>query len=251
MTHRPSFNAWSNKMAINPRQTIALIDLAVESDARTPRWEMAQRRLDGLTLIEWSVRRLSEVMLVDSIVITGPAKLRSMLSQTGLCNAHWIPSAFPTPSQRAADIADRFGADWVVLVNPTCPFLDPALIDRLISRGLSEPDADFVGFVAPNRPSFSLQSLGLVAEMCSSRGLAKIFHEDLSSDTLDIPQLVRLHSNQFRSIWIPLPAELSTDRMRFAMETEEDWDRANTFMEALGEDVSWQRLAQVANRDSH
>ena len=135
-------------MTSKPRQTLALIDLAVDSGTRKPRIETALNRLDGLTLLEWSIRRLGESTLVDSVVVTGPAKHRSILNQSRLCHAKWIPSVLTTPAQRAAEIADSQNADWVVHVNPMCPFMDPALVDRLIARGLSQAGCDFVGFGA-------------------------------------------------------------------------------------------------------
>lgn len=138
-------------------------------------------------------------------------------------------------------------ADWVLHVHPGCPFMDPALIDSLISRGLAHPEVDFVGFSVPAAPNFSLQRLGLVAEMSSGSGLAKIMEEGLSNDPFDVPQLVRLNQNDFRCLWIPLPQPLRNDSLRFAMETEDDWDRAGSYMEMVGDDFSWQRLAAVAN----
>jgi spore coat polysaccharide biosynthesis protein SpsF (cytidylyltransferase family) len=138
-------------------------------------------------------------------------------------------------------------ADWVLHVHPGCPFMDPALIDSLISRGLAHPEVDFVGFSVPAAPNFSLQRLGLVAEMSSARGLTKILEEGLSNDPLDVPQLVRLNQSDLRCLWIPLPQQLRNDSLQFAMETEDDWERAGTYMEMVGDDFSWQRLAAVAN----
>ena len=154
-------------MATNPKQTLALIDLAVTSDRekQTIRVESALRRLDGLTLLEWCIRRLSESTLIETIVVTGPPHYRELISQTGLCNARWMPSALDTPTRRAKELADRLSADWIVFASPLCPFTDPMLLDRLVSRGWANPTTDFVGFVSPNRPAFSLQSLGLVGEM--------------------------------------------------------------------------------------
>jgi len=236
-------------MTDRPRQTIALIDLAVDSDGTRPRIETANRRLDGLTLLEWSIRRLAETMLVDAIVVTGPDQLQTKMENVCLCNAKWEPSGLATPTQRAAEIAEAYHADWVLHVHPACPFLDPALIDRLIAKGLSHFEIDFVGFTAPGRPNFSLQRLGLVAEMSSAHGLRKLQSEGLDHDPLDVPQLVRLHANQFRTHWIPLPSQLMSDSLHFSMETEEDWARADTYIEVLGEDHSWQRLAAVAHRE--
>jgi spore coat polysaccharide biosynthesis protein SpsF (cytidylyltransferase family) len=235
-------------MASSPRQLVALIDLGMESDAGRSRWEMAMRRLDGLTTLEWSIRRLAEATLVDSIVITGFSERHTSLARACLCHAKSVPSSLATPSQRAAEIAHEMNADWILHVQPSCPFLDPALIDGLISRGLAEPQVDFVGFSVPTAPDFSLQRLGLVAEMSSARGLARILEEGLSDDSLDVPQLVRLHQNTFRCLWIPLPHQLRNDSLRFSLETEEDWERADSYMEMIGDDVSWQRLAAVADR---
>jgi spore coat polysaccharide biosynthesis protein SpsF (cytidylyltransferase family) len=234
-------------MATIPRQSVALIDLAITVDGTRPRWETAMRRLDGLTLLEWSIRRLAEATLLDSIVITGLDDSHCALARASLCHAKSVPSALPTPSQRAAEIAVKMNADWVLHVHPGCPFMDPALIDSLISRGLAHPEVDFVGFSVPAAPNFSLQRLGLVAEMSSARGLTKILEEGLSNDPLDVPQLVRLNQSDLRCLWIPLPQQLRNESLQFAMETEDDWERAGTYMEMVGDDFSWQRLAAVAN----
>ena len=118
-------------MATNPKQTVALVDLAVVSgrDNRAARVESALRRLDGLTLLEWCIRRLSESTLIDAIIVTGPPEYRELISQTGLCNARWMPSAMSTPGQRAKELAERLSADWIVFSSPLCPFTDPALLD--------------------------------------------------------------------------------------------------------------------------
>ena len=238
-------------MATNPKQTIALIDLAVidTNELRTTRIESALRRLDGLTLLEWCVRRLSESTLIETIVVTGPPHYRELISQTGLCNARWMPSAHSTPAQRAKELADRLGADWIVFTSPLCPFTDPMLLDRLVSRGWANPTTDFVGFVSPNRPTFSLQSLGLVGEMCSAGAIEKLSQENLLSEPCDVPDIIRRNPALFLTKLIPLPEELTHSALRFFMESEADWDRAHNFLEAAGEDLSWQRLAQLAERN--
>ena len=237
-------------MATNPKQTVALIDLAVTNakEQRTARVESALRRLDGLTLLEWCIRRLSESTLIETIVVTGPPHYRELISQTGLCNARWMPSALSTPAQRAKELADRLDADWIVF-SPLCPFMDPMLLDRLISRGWANPTTDFVGFVSPNRPAFSLQSLGLVGEMCSANAIAKMERENLLSEPCDVPDIIRCNPALFQTKLIPLPEELTHSSLRFEMKSDADWDRAHSFLEAAGDDLSWQRLAQLAERN--
>jgi spore coat polysaccharide biosynthesis protein SpsF (cytidylyltransferase family) len=242
--------SWVAGTATHGRQTIALIDLAVpcRDSAERTRMEGAMRRLDGLTLLEWCVRRLRESTLIDTIAVTGPQHYRERIGHAGLCSAHWIPSLLQTPTQRATEIAERFQAEWIVFASPLCPFTDPTLLDRLVSRGWANPDVDFVGFLSPKRPDFSLQSLGLVGEMCSVRALQKLTREGLCEELCDVPEIVRRNSNLFQSKLIPLPEELSSRDLRFQLETLEDRDRAASFLEAAGDDLCWQRLAQVADR---
>lgn len=238
-------------MATQSKQTVALIDLAVIEDRKlqTTRISAALRRLDGLTLLEWCIRRLSESTLIETIVVTGPPQYRERISNSGLCNARWMPSAQPTPARRALELSERLNADWIVFASPSCPFTDPTLMDRLVSRGWSDPAVDFVGFISNDHPHFSLQSLGLVCEMCSSKAIEKIQMERLLDEPLDVPEIVRNNPSLFLSKWIPLPKELNHQSLRFQMQTEADWARIESYLEAVGEDLSWQRLAQVAERD--
>jgi hypothetical protein len=133
----PPLTRMEHCMASNPKQTVALIDLAVTDgkEIRSSRVEGALRRLDGLTLLEWCIRRLSESTLIDAILVTGPPHYRELISNTGLCNAKWIPSILDSPAQRALELASGLGADWIVFSSPLCPFTDPSLVDRLVSRG--------------------------------------------------------------------------------------------------------------------
>lgn len=237
-------------MATNPKQTLALIDLAVAGNKKnTTRVEAALRRLDGLTLLEWCIRRLSESTLIDTIVVTGPPQHRELITNTGLCNARWMPSVMSTPSQRAKEISDRLSADWIVFASPLCPFTDPSLVDRLVSRGWANPTLDLVGFVSPKHPSFSVQALGLVGEMCSAAAIGKIESEKLTTEPCDVPDIIRRYPDLFQTKMLPLPQELAHDSLRFQMQTNADWDRAHSILEAAGDDLSWQRLAQVAERN--
>jgi spore coat polysaccharide biosynthesis protein SpsF (cytidylyltransferase family) len=73
--------------------------------------------------------------------------------------------------------------------------------------------------------------------------------EKLTAQPCDVPDIIRRHPALFQTKLIPLPLELADDSLRFQMQTEADWDRAHSFLEAAGDDLSWQRLAQVAERN--
>jgi spore coat polysaccharide biosynthesis protein SpsF (cytidylyltransferase family) len=106
-----------------------------------------------------------------------------------------------------------------------------------------------VGFVSPKHPNFSLQALGLVGEMCSLKALEKLKRESLLAEPCDVPDIIRRNPSLFQTKLIPLPEALTHDALRFQMQTEDDWDRAYNFLEAAGDDLSWQRLAKLAERN--
>jgi spore coat polysaccharide biosynthesis protein SpsF (cytidylyltransferase family) len=118
-----------------------------------------------------------------------------------------------------------------------------------VSRGWSDPAADFVGFIANNHPNFSLQGLGLVCEMCSAAAIEKLQVEKLLDEPLDVPEIMRSNPSLFLPKWFPLPQELNHQSLRFQMQNESDWDRVESYLEAAGDDLSWQRLAKVAERN--
>ncbi len=93
-----------------------------------------------------------------------------------------------------------------------------------------------------------MQSLGLVGEMCSLAAIDKLMSMKLDREPCDVPHLLRRNPNAFQSKLIPLPEELSQRNLRFELETAEDRDRAASYLEAAGDDLCWQRLAEMSDR---
>lgn len=215
---------------------------------RCLRVDSALRRLDGLTLLERCVRRLSESAMIDAIVITGAQQHREKIRTTGLGDARWVPSAFRTPGERALEISERFQAQWVIFASPLCPFTDPTLLDRLIATGWSNPESDIVEYLATSSTQACTDSLGLVHEMCSIHALEKLRDKGVLSEECEVPELWRKYPDMFLTKYLPLPHELDAAHARFRVETVEDWDRATRVLEATGDDFCWRRLVDVASR---
>ena len=79
--------------------------------------------------------------------------------------------------------------------------------------------------------------------------LGKMERENLLTESCDVPDIIRRNPALFQTKLIPLPEELTHSSLRFEMKSEADWDRAHSFLEAAGDDLSWQRLAQLAERN--
>ena len=43
-------------------------------------------------------------------------------------------------------------ANWIVLVQNNCPFVDPILVDRLVAAAWATPTSDLISFVSSARP---------------------------------------------------------------------------------------------------
>lgn len=231
---------------VNP-STIAVIDLAAinnYSPAGT-QIDFAMRAFNGLSLLEWCVRRLSESTMLDQTIITGLPSYYPQIQSASLCDAKWMPSLQNDPVSRIHEIGERVQAKWLVLVAPTCPFLDPSLLDRLIKSAWNRPEADYVGYISAKHPRFNLEQLGLVGEVCTRNAIERVLERKLDTST-EVSRVFRTHPNLFQMRWVPLPERLDRPDLRFALQTADDWEHANSYFEAVGDDLSWQRLVQLA-----
>ncbi len=133
------------------------------------------------------------------------------------------------------------------MVAPTCPFLDPTLLDRMIASAWNHPEADYTAFMASKHPRYNLAGLGLVADICTRRALNEAIDRNIDV-SVDIPNVFRSHPNLFQMRFVPLPEGLDRSDLRFALETADDWEQAYAFVEAAGDDLSWQRLVALSER---
>ena len=66
---------------------------------------------------------------------------------------------------------DAFDARAIVHVAADSPFIDPVLVDRLVSTADAHPDCDYISYCfADGRPAI-LAQWGVVAEWCSAASL--------------------------------------------------------------------------------
>jgi len=233
-------------MNTRPNATVAIIDLGCAEGSCSSLTDAPFRRFDGLTILEWCVRRLTESTMLDDIVISGHMSLSNKVMGASLCSAKWVPSNSNYSVDRANEVARRFKAEWLVFVAPTCPFADPVLLDRLIASAWSSPQSDYVGFVASRRPSFSLARLGLVGEICNRKAIEKLLDITLNKEADSVPDLLRNAPEVFQSRLIPLPEILESDDLKFNLQTAEDCVNAIALVEAAGEDLSYQRLVRMS-----
>jgi len=227
--------------------SIAIIDLSAShptSPAAT-QLDIAMRRFSGMTLLEWCVRRLNESTLLDNTIVTGLPSYQPQVQATGLCDARWMPSLESESVDRISQIADRMNATWIAVISPNCPFFDAALLDRLLASAWSHPDADFITYVSLKRNNIDWNRFGLSCEVVHRRMLQTSKKNKLDTQR-GLAGTVNSHPNLFQSRSIPLPDQLDQENLHFALETAQDWEHAYNYLEAVGDDSSWQRLVETS-----
>ncbi len=224
------------------RSSVAVIDLGSTEEAHHP----ALRSIGQYSLLEWTVKRLSGSSLLDGIVVTGSAELSEAIVELEIGPAVWVASELNTPLARCIQVAKSVQANWIVLVQNNCPFVDPILVDRLIAAAWATPTSDLIAFVSSTKPTRSLHSLGLVAEVCRRRALRRLAGRVDANDPRDVSQLIRSMPELFHARCLPLPTALDRENLHWALETEDDWEKAHMLLDSHSEGIDYRELANMA-----
>jgi spore coat polysaccharide biosynthesis protein SpsF len=126
-------------------------------------------------------------------------------------------------------------------------YIDPGLIDRLVTTAEAQPDCDYVGYhLRDGRPAI-LSPVSVYAEWFRTSALRRA--NRLARDGLDREHVTRYiysRPEKFHVRLLPAPAEIDREDVRLTVDIEEDWDNALTIFEALGpERLDWQRIARL------
>ncbi len=189
---------------------------------------------------------------IDSDVAVGldrdhwPHELSDAIQSLNIHPARWFPSALSTPLQRCIEVAKASHANWIVVVQNNCPFVDPILVDRLVAAAWATPTCDMISFVSSARPKQSLRGLGLVAEVCRRRALRRLAGRVVSDDQREVTQLIHSMPELFHARYLPLPTALDRADLHWALETEDDWGKAHMLLDGNSGIVDYRELADMA-----
>ena len=224
------------------------LDLTRLSGTSVP---FATRRLGNKPVLEWLVRRLTESLLLDQVVVITDEAQRDKVRRIVPADIGVYSSKSPDGLGQLADVVRAFRADQVVRVPLSCPFVDPELIDRLVCTAASNPSCDYIGYFSMDGRPAALSKVGFFAEWCKSDAIAKA-HRSASSEEerANSLQFVVSRPDLFQLRFIPIPEKLDRRDLRLTLEAEEDWDHLHLIFEALGpERIDWRRV--VALLDEH
>ena len=143
-----------------------------------------------------------------------------------------------------------FPCHGIVRLAVSDPFVDPILIDRLITAVASDEQCDYACFVlGDGRPAHESR-MGIFADWCRRMPSCKPTAWPVP------PPTARTRRNSsaripksFHIKQVPVPARLDRGDLRLAIRDEEDWENVETILDALGpESLDWQFITSLLDR---
>ena len=233
--------------------TLAVVEVhpAIETlAAGSPLAGMARRRFGGKSLLEWVVRRVSDAELLSGIVVlAGDDSLGRQLCEHCPPDARVMHSKARDPLGRFAEAARALPCQGLVRLNVCHPFVDPDLIDRLISAA-EFAGCDYASFSFSDGRPVMQSKLGVFAEWCRADAIQRA--DRLATHAADRSEATRYLCSRpdlFALKMIAVPPRLDRDDLRLAIHDEEDWEELQTIFDALGpESLDWQYIASLLDR---
>ncbi len=204
------------------------------------------RRLGGKPLLEWVVRRMTDCQRLDRvIVLVAPGPQEQFVSELVPTDVDLFAAAGPDTLARYQAALRAYPTKSIVRMGADSPFVDPVLIDRLVNTADEHPECDYIGYCRRDGLPALHSCVGMFAEWCRAEALVQAAAEAKSPEDRQQPTRYLLsHPEIFSMRLIPAPPGLDRDDVRLAVESEEDWEHAQTIFEALGpEALDWQRIA--------
>ncbi len=235
--------------------TLGVIEVVPSLDGlpkNSPLAGIARRRFAGKTLLEWVVRRVSDADHLQQVVVTaGPDTLSRSLAQLSPPDARVLLCESKDPLGRLAAVARTLPCHGIVRLAVSEPFVDPILIDRLVTAVASDEQCDYACFVLGDGRPAQESRMGIFADWY--RGDAILQADRLArsaADRADPARFLCSHPKVFSIKHIPVPARLDRGDLRLAIRDEEDWENVETILDALGpECLDWQFITSLLDRN--
>ncbi|PQO26540.1 NTP transferase domain-containing protein [Blastopirellula marina] len=240
-------------LAILQIDTVDCEGASVGGRSRIVPARLAQRSIAGKPLIEWLIRRIGEAH-VDGVmaVLADDDDAKSLLPL--------IPSDTPVHIShkhdslgRFADAVREYQPQGVVRIPIDTPFVDPALIDRLLTAAAANEKCDYVGFRHQNGCAAVASPLGLFAEWYRAKAIFKADEIVTAADERnDLSRAISTRPDWFAPQFLSVPGELEGADVRLSVCDEEDWEHSLTIVDAMrSHDLDWQDLVRFIRETPH
>ena len=209
---------------------------------------VVSRRLGGRTLLEWVVRRVTDCQQLDGVIVVAcDLPEHGFVAELVPMDVPLFTGRQPDPLGRFVRALEEYPAEAVVRVRGDNPFVDPGLIDRLVTTAESHPNCDYVSYCSRDGRPAILSPVGVYAEWFRTAALRRAARSAGSPANREhVTRYIYSHPEKFNLRLIPAPTAIDRDDVRLTVDIEEDWDHTLAIFEALGSDeFDWQRIADL------
>ena len=212
------------------------------------------RKLGGKPVLEWVVRRATDCQQLDGVIVVAFPGLENRFL------ADLVPLDVPVFMGRQSDALgclagalEEYPAEAAVRVCADSPFIDPMLIDRLVSTADAHAGCDYVSYCSRDGRPAILSPVGVYAEWFRCSALHRAAQKAQSAaDRRQPTRYLYRHPEKFSLRLIPAPRQIDRDDVRLTVDIEEDWEHALAIFDALGpDDLDWQRIADLLVHQPH
>ncbi len=235
--------------------TLGIVEVMPPIDSLPPRSPLAgiaRRHFAGRPLLEWVVRRASDAHHLEQVVVVAGNDPHSRsLASLAPGDARIVISDGRDPLARLAAVVREFPCQAVVRLSISDPFVDPILIDRLITSAAADADCDYACFCFHDRRPVPQSRVGVFAQWCRAEAVLQANRQARSpADRNDPMRFVASHEELFVTKLIPVPLPLDRDDLRLGIADEEDWENVQMILDALGpESLDWQYITALLDRN--
>jgi len=205
------------------------------------------RKLGGKSWLEWAIHRAADSLRIDQWVVVLDD------NEDSQAIAEFVPPDIPVflghgdPLRCFTDAMNQYAPAAVVRIAADNPFVDPVLIDRLVTSASGHEHCDYVSYCSQAGRPVIQSPLGILAEWCRADALRQADREATESvDRTEVTRYLYSHPEEFHLRLIPIPQQLDRNDVRLRMDVEEDWLHTETIYEALGPDaLEWQQIIEL------
>ena len=204
------------------------------------------RRLAGMSLLEWVVRRTTESELLDKVVVVTGEGHREEVAASVPSDISLFVGRQNDHLGQFCEAVDEYQPENVVRICMDNPFTDPALIDRLITIANQRPNLDYIGYCASDGRPALFCPVGVFSEWFTAEALHRADRESTDPrERNEISRYIQSHPELFQVRLVRVPAALDRDDLRLQVDSSEDWEHAEAICEALSpDDLDWQGITQ-------
>jgi spore coat polysaccharide biosynthesis protein SpsF (cytidylyltransferase family) len=231
-------------------KTLGIVEIPPQNSC-SAHWKesVATRRFAGQSLLAWVTRRITDALLLDhvAVVVSGDEQARRLSDSLPADVSVFVADPDADAITRLANAVRQYETAAIVRVDLDSPFVDPTMIDRLVSRAESYGCCDYMGYFSTRGGSVLLAQLGVLAEWCRSE--AVLLADTRAVDPGDRGHLTRFIYSRpdiFRLRLLPIPKPLDRNDLRLSLAVEDDWEHAQLILDALGpENLDWQQITHL------